>query len=82
MPLAVAEVAAVRGVGDAAAGAVRVRDLGQHAAWIQEYVDLGFEEVYIHHVGKEQRGFLDAFGEHVLPQLDVDVPAPAVAVAG
>jgi hypothetical protein len=26
-------------------------------------------------VGQEQRGFLDAFGEHVLPQLDVAVPA-------
>ena len=47
-------------------------DLGQHAAWIAEYADLGFDEVYLHHVGQEQRGFLDAFGEHVLPQLDVD----------
>ncbi len=62
-------------------GAVRVSsDLGQHAAWIQEYVDLGFEEVYIHHVGKEQRGFLDAFGEHVLPQFSVTAPEPAVAL--
>jgi hypothetical protein len=30
-------------------------------------------------VGQEQRGFLDAFGEHVLPQFDVETPAPAVA---
>ena len=55
-------------------------DLGQHAAWIAEYVELGFDEIYLHHVGQEQRGFLDAFGEHVLPQLDVDAPpAPAVS---
>jgi probable non-F420 flavinoid oxidoreductase len=55
-------------------------DLAQHAAWINEYVDLGFDEVYLHHVGSEQRGFLDAFGEHVLPQLGVTAPAPALAV--
>jgi probable non-F420 flavinoid oxidoreductase len=55
-------------------------DLGQHAAWIAEYVELGFDEVYLHHVGQEQHGFIDAFGEHVLPQLGVTVPGPAVAV--
>jgi probable non-F420 flavinoid oxidoreductase len=55
-------------------------DLGQHAAWIDEYVELGFDEIYLHHVGQEQRGFLDAFGEHVLPQLAVTAPEPAVAV--
>ncbi|WP_347060511.1 TIGR03885 family FMN-dependent LLM class oxidoreductase [Blastococcus sp. HT6-30] len=61
--------------------AVRVSaDLGQHTAWLQEYVDLGFDHVYLHHVGVEQRAFLDAFGEHVLPQLGVTAPFPAVAV--
>jgi G6PDH family F420-dependent oxidoreductase len=55
-------------------------DLGQHTAWLAEYADLGFDEIYLHHVGQEQRGFLDAFGEHVLPQLDVTAPEPAVAV--
>jgi probable non-F420 flavinoid oxidoreductase len=54
-------------------------DLDQHAAWIAEYADLGFDDIYLHHVGKEQRGFLDAFGEHVLPQLAVGTPEPAVA---
>jgi probable non-F420 flavinoid oxidoreductase len=55
-------------------------DLGQHAGWIAEYVELGFDEIYLHHVGQEQHGFLDAFGEHVLPQLRVTAPAPAVAL--
>jgi probable non-F420 flavinoid oxidoreductase len=55
-------------------------DLGQHAAWIAEYVELGFDQVYLHHVPQEQLPFLDAFGEHVLPQLDVTAPAPAVAI--
>ena len=54
--------------------------LAQHAAWIEEYASLGFDEIYLHQVGVEQRGFLDAFGEHVLPQLDVEKPDPAVAL--
>ena len=44
-------------------------DPAQHAAWIQEYVEQGWEEVYLHFVGQEQERFLDAFGTHVLPQL-------------
>ncbi len=44
-------------------------DLGQHAAWIAELDALGFDAVYLHHVGKEQRRFIEAFGEHVLPRL-------------
>jgi probable non-F420 flavinoid oxidoreductase len=60
------------------ADVVRVSsDLGQHTAWIAEYADLGFDEIYLHHVGAEQRGFLDDFGQHVLPQLNVADPAAA-----
>jgi hypothetical protein len=55
-------------------------DLGQHAAWIAEYADLGFDQIYLHHVGQEQRPFLDAFGEHVLPQLDVTRPGQVAAI--
>ena len=44
-------------------------DLGQHVAWIQELAALGFDAVYLHHVGRNQRRFIDAFGEHVLPAL-------------
>ncbi len=44
-------------------------DLAQHADWIAEYADLGFETIYLHHVGREQRPFIEAFGEHVLPRL-------------
>jgi probable non-F420 flavinoid oxidoreductase len=55
-------------------------DLGQHAAWIDEYIALGFDEIYLHQVGEDQRCFLDAFGEHVLPQLGVTAPEPAIAL--
>jgi probable non-F420 flavinoid oxidoreductase len=44
-------------------------DLAQHAAWIAELADLGFDAIYLHHVGQEQRPFIEAFGEHVLPAL-------------
>jgi probable non-F420 flavinoid oxidoreductase len=52
-------------------------DPARHAAWIQEYVDQGWEEIYLHHVGQSQRAFLDTFGEQVLPQLAPVPPAPA-----
>lgn len=46
-------------------------DPGRHVAWLQELVGLGFDEVYLHHVGQEQTEFLEVFGQRVLPQLDV-----------
>jgi G6PDH family F420-dependent oxidoreductase len=51
-------------------GAVLISsDLAQHTEWMAEYAELGFEAIYLHHVGQEQRPFIDAFGEHVLPRL-------------
>ncbi|MBA2625596.1 MAG: LLM class flavin-dependent oxidoreductase, partial [Acidimicrobiia bacterium] len=49
-------------------------DPGRHAAWLAELVDVGFEEIYLHHVGQEQQEFIDVFGTEVLPQLDVTSP--------
>ncbi len=46
-------------------------DPGRHAAYLAELVDLGFDEVYLHHVGQDLGEFLDVFGAEVLPQLDV-----------
>ncbi len=52
------------------ASSVRVSsDLGQHAQWLAEYVEQGWDELYLHFVGQHQEAFIDAFGEHVLPQL-------------
>jgi probable non-F420 flavinoid oxidoreductase len=51
-------------------GAVLVSsDLAQHTTWIAELAELGFDAIYLHHVGQEQRPFIEAFGEHVLPRL-------------
>lgn len=55
-------------------------DLGRHAAWLQGYVDQGWEELYLHFVGKEQARFIDAFGEHVLPQLSPTAPQQKAGV--
>ncbi len=44
-------------------------DLGKHAAWLREYADLGFDELYLHHVGQELDAFIDAFGSKVLPEV-------------
>jgi hypothetical protein len=44
-------------------------DLGPTDRLAQEYLDLGFDELYLHHVGQEQAAFIDAFGSEVLPQL-------------
>lgn len=44
-------------------------DLGRHAAWLRELADLGFSRIYLHHVGRDQRAFIDAFGRDVLPAL-------------
>jgi probable non-F420 flavinoid oxidoreductase len=44
-------------------------DLARHAAWLAEYIDLGFEEIQLHQVGRNQDAFIDAFGAGVLPQL-------------
>lgn len=52
-------------------------DLGRHAAWLQEYVEQGWDELYLHFVGKEQAPFIDAFGDRVLPQLAPTAPQKA-----
>jgi len=44
-------------------------DLDEHAAHIQKFVDMGFDEVHLHNVGRNQAEFIKAFGEKVLPQL-------------
>ncbi|HUF99593.1 MAG TPA: TIGR03885 family FMN-dependent LLM class oxidoreductase [Ilumatobacter sp.] len=44
-------------------------DLGRHVGWIEELLELEPDGIYLHHVGQEQREFIDAFGTDVLPKL-------------
>jgi G6PDH family F420-dependent oxidoreductase len=40
-----------------------------HRANIQSYLDLGFDRIYLHNVGRNQREWIDVFGRDVLPKL-------------
>ena len=40
-----------------------------HRAYIQRFVDLGFDRVYLHNVGRNQREWIEVFGREVLPKL-------------
>jgi coenzyme F420-dependent glucose-6-phosphate dehydrogenase len=40
-----------------------------HRAHIQQFVDLGFDKIYLHNVGRNQREWIDVFGRDVLPKL-------------
>jgi coenzyme F420-dependent glucose-6-phosphate dehydrogenase len=67
-------------------------DLEQHLAQVQKYVDMGFDEVHVHNVGRNQAEFIEVFGREVLPNLklagrDDATPmepetSPATAAAG
>jgi probable non-F420 flavinoid oxidoreductase len=59
-------------------GTVQIsHDLDRHTAMLADLADLGFDELYLHHVGTEQRDFIDTFGERVLPQLTDPLPGRA-----
>ncbi|WP_255424285.1 TIGR03557 family F420-dependent LLM class oxidoreductase [Pengzhenrongella frigida] len=44
-------------------------DPDRHRAEIQKYVDLGFDRIYLHNVGRNQREWIETFGRDVLPAL-------------
>ncbi len=44
-------------------------DLDEHAAYIQHFIDLGFGEVYVHNVGRNQGAFIKAYETGVVPKL-------------
>jgi coenzyme F420-dependent glucose-6-phosphate dehydrogenase len=44
-------------------------DPSRHASWLAEYVELGFDELYLHNVHRDQRRFVHDFGASVLPEI-------------
>ncbi len=40
-----------------------------HRAELQKYVDLGFDRIYLHNVGRNQAEWIETFGRDVLPKL-------------
>jgi alkanesulfonate monooxygenase SsuD/methylene tetrahydromethanopterin reductase-like flavin-dependent oxidoreductase (luciferase family) len=54
-------------------------DLAQHAEWLAQDIEQGWDELYLHFVGQKQTTFIDTFGEHVLPQLSPTAPRAVTA---
>jgi coenzyme F420-dependent glucose-6-phosphate dehydrogenase len=44
-------------------------DLDRHIQWIRADRALGIDELYLHNVNRDQRGFIDVFARRVLPAL-------------
>jgi coenzyme F420-dependent glucose-6-phosphate dehydrogenase len=45
-------------------------DLDAHIAYLQHFIDLGFAEIHVHNVNRNQEGFIEAYGKHVIPKLN------------
>ena len=45
------------------------RPRGAHAPTSSSYVDMGFDEIHLHNVGRNQAEFIEVFGREVLPKL-------------
>ena len=44
-------------------------DPEDHRAYIQKFLDMGFNQVYLHNVGRDQARWIEVFGRDVLPKL-------------
>ena len=44
-------------------------DIDRHVEAIRTYVDAGYDHVYIHQIGPDQEGFIEAYAKDVLPKL-------------
>jgi coenzyme F420-dependent glucose-6-phosphate dehydrogenase len=44
-------------------------ELDEHLDWIRQDLELGFEAVYLHYVGRDIRQFIKVFSEEVLPKV-------------
>lgn len=42
-------------------------DPAAHAEALAEFAGMGFERTFVHHVGRDQSGFIEAYGREVLP---------------
>ena len=44
-------------------------DPEKHREQIQRFLDLGFDQIYLHNVGRNQAEWIEVFGREVLPKL-------------
>lgn len=45
-------------------------DIDRHVKAIQAYVDAGYDHVYVHQIGPDQKAFIEAYARDVLPKLE------------
>ena len=50
-------------------------DIDRHVAAIQAFSDAGYDHVYVHQVGPDQEGFLDAYAADLLPRFADGAPS-------
>lgn len=43
----------------------------QHIEWLHKDIELGFNELILHNVNREQEGFIEVFGKQVLPYCSI-----------
>ena len=67
LPAHFEEAAEVLDTGDISESIVCGPDPERHRAAIGEYVDAGYDHVYVHQVGPDQEGFFDFYEREVLP---------------
>ena len=44
-------------------------DMDEHREQIQQFIDLGFDEIHVHNVGRNQKEFIERFGKQVIAKL-------------
>ncbi|MBD2481774.1 TIGR03885 family FMN-dependent LLM class oxidoreductase [Planktothrix sp. FACHB-1365] len=44
-------------------------DLKQHISWLKQDIKLGFNEIILHNVNREQKQFIEVFGKEIIPVL-------------
>ena len=69
LPAHFEEAAELVGEDDVAESVVCGPDPERHLAAIREYLDAGYDHVYVHQVGPDQEGFFDFYEREILPEL-------------
>ena len=44
-------------------------DMDEHREQIQQFIDLGFDEIHVHNVGRNQKEFIEIFSKQVIAKL-------------
>lgn len=61
---------------DVAEALICSNDPDAHLKGIQEFVDAGFDHVYVHQVGPDQEGFFKFYQQHILPSFEMSEQMP------